>query len=225
MKLAIIGAGQLGYQLYRAAPTAQRLLIDTRPSCPEYFADAELGYTTNLKDAAQCDIVAMAVPPAACQGILETICPVLKAGTIVLNFPTKYLMPQELKDKFPAVKLLESKLLGSAVGLSRGLEHLVILDEANTDAQTAEQVKACLSGLKVTVGDYRIVPKVNSFAMKAALADAIRLEKDLRGQGYGDDVVKAVVGGLMPGSIISYVADTLGEFGRDLVEELRQEEK
>ena len=221
MKLAIIGAGQLGYQLFTAAPTAERLLIDTRETCPAYFSGAELGYSRNLKDAGMCDIVAMAVPPAACQSILETICPVMKEGSIVLNFPTKYLMPQDLKSAFPALHLLESKLLGSAVGLSKGLDHLVILSQA--DQAVVEQIKSCLSGLKFTVGDYTIVPKVNNFGMKAALAAAIQLEKDLRQQGYSEEVIKPAVGGLMPGSIISYAADTLGEFGRELVEELRKQ--
>lgn len=219
MKLAIIGAGQLGYQLFSAAPTAQRLLIDTRETCPEYFSGAELGYSRNLKDAATCDIVALAVPPAACQSILETICPVMKEGSIVLNFPTKYLLPQDLKAAFPKVNLLESKLLGSAVGLSKGLDHLVILSE--TDNAVVEKIKTCLSGLKFTVGDYLIVPKVNNFGMKAALAAAIQLEKDLHQQGYGEEVIKPAVGGLMAGSIISYAAGTLGEFGLELVEELR----
>lgn len=220
MKLAIIGAGQLGYQLFNAAPAAERMLIDTRADCPAHFANAELGYSRNLKDAAKCDIVALAVPPAACQKILETICPVMKDGSVILNFPTKYLIPQELKDAFPAVNLMESKLLGSAVGLSRGLDHCVILSEA--DEPVVERIKLCLSGLKFAVGDYLMVPKINSFGMKAALAAAIKLEEDLRRQGYSEEMIKPAVGGLMAGSIISYAANTLGEFGLELVEELKQ---
>ena len=37
MKFAIIGGGQLGQQLFNAS-SCQRLIIDTRPQCPECFA-------------------------------------------------------------------------------------------------------------------------------------------------------------------------------------------
>lgn len=220
MKLAIIGAGQLGYQLFKAASTAERMVIDTREVCPSYFADAELGYSRNLKDASECGIVALAVPPAACQKILETICPIMKDGSVILNFPTKYLIPQEMKDAYQNLNLMESKLLGSAVGLDKGLDHCVILSKA--EEPVVERIRQGLSGLKFTVGDYTLVPKVNSYGMKAALAAAIQLEKDLREQGCSEEIIKPAVGGLMAGSIISYAANTLGEFGLELVEELKQ---
>lgn len=220
MKLAVIGAGQLGYQVYSAATNSERMLIDTHEVCPECFRNAELGYSRSILDAAKCEIVALAVPPSACQQILETICPLMKGGSIILNFPTKYLMPETLKSAFPKLNLMESKLLGSAVGLSKGLDHRIILSEA--DASVVEQIKACLPGMRFTVGDYLQVPKINMFGMKAALAAAIRLEKDLREQGYSEELIQPAVGGLMAGSIISYAANTLGEFGLDLVDELKQ---
>lgn len=220
MKLAIIGAGQLGYQIFNAA-AAERLLVDTRETCPACFAGAELGYSRELKDAGECDMVALAVPPAACQKILETICPVMRDGGLVLDFPTKYLIPQELKDTFHNLHLMESKLLGSAVGLAKGLDHRVILSEA--DQPVIERIKVCLPGLHFSVGDYRMVPEINRFGMKAALAAAIKLEDGLRRQGYSEEMIKPALGGLMAGSIISYAADTLGEFGLELVRELKKE--
>ena len=107
MKFAIIGGGQLGQQLFNAS-SCQRMIIDTRPQCPECFAKAELGYSNDLKDAAKCDVVARAVPPAACQSVMDAICPVLPAGTIVLDFPTKWQIPQEMRAAYPQLKLMES---------------------------------------------------------------------------------------------------------------------
>ena len=104
MKFAIIGGGQLGQQLFNAS-SCQRMIIDTRPQCPECFAKAELGYSNDLKDAAKCDVVALAVPPAACQSVMDAICPVLPAGTIVLDFPTKWQIPQEMRAAYPQLKL------------------------------------------------------------------------------------------------------------------------
>lgn len=221
MKLAIIGGGQLGCQLFDAAFGAQRLLIDTRDNCPAHFVAAELGYSQILTDAASCDVVALAVPPGICQSILDTICPVMSAGSIILNFPTKYLIPQSLREAFPALHLMESKLLGSAVGLSKGLDHLVLLSQA--EETVVERVRQCLPGLKLAVGDYRLVPEINRFGMKVALTAAIQLENALRERGCDETLLRPAVGGLMAGSIISYAADTLGEFGLELVEELRRE--
>lgn len=218
MKLAIIGGGQLGCQLFNAS-SCERLIIDTKPECPECFAQAELGYSNDMKDAAKCDVVALAVPPTVCQSVMETICPILSAGTIVLNFPTKWIMPEELKAAYPQLKLLESKLLGSAVGLSKGLEAMVLLSE--TDAETEKKVQDCLPKLNVTVGDWAKVPYLNAEASRAALVAAVELEKKLLGEGYAEDVVKSLIGGLMPGIIISYRNDTLGGFGREIVNSLK----
>lgn len=218
MKLAIIGGGQLGRQLFSAS-SCERLIIDTLPQCPEYFASAELGYSTDMKDAAKCDVVALAVPPAVCPKVMEQICPILSAGTIVLNFPTKWTMPEELKTAYPQLKLLESKLLGSAVGLSKGLEALILLSD--TDADTEKKVQECLPKLNVAVGDWAKVPYLNAEASRAALVAAVELEKKLLGEGYAEEVVKSLVGGLMPGILVSYRNDTLGGFGREIVNSLK----
>ena len=218
MKFAIIGGGQLGQQLFNAS-SCQRMIIDTRPQCPEYFAKAELGYSNDLKDAAKCDVVALAVPPAACQSVMDAICPVLPAGTIVLDFPTKWQIPQEMRAAYPQLKLMESKLLGSAVGLSKGLEALVLLSQA--DEETVQKVKDCLPGLNVAVGQWDKVPYLNSEASRAALVAAVELEKKLLGEGYEEEVVKSLIGGLMPGILVSYRNDTLGGFGKEIVKSLK----
>ena len=218
MKFAIIGGGQLGQQLFNAS-SCQRMIIDTRPQCPECFAKAELGYSNDLKDAAKCDVVALAVPPAACQSVMDAICPVLPAGTIVLDFPTKWQIPQEMRAAYPQLKLMESKLLGSAVGLERGLEGLVVLSQ--TDPATEQLVKDCLPGLDFTVGAWDKVPYLNAEASRAALTAAVQLEKKLTAEGFPQEEIKTLMGGLMPGILISYRNDTLGGFGKEIVRSLK----
>ena len=48
-----------------------------------------------------------------------------------------------------------------------------------------------------------------------------KLEKKLLGEGYEEEVVKSLIGGLMPGILVSYRNDTLGGFGKEIVESLK----
>ena len=218
MKLAIVGGGQLGRQLFKAS-RCQRMILGTKPQCPAGLEGAELGYSTDLSAAAGCDVVAVAIPPAACPQVLEELCAALPAGTVVLNFPTKWAMPKELYERYPGLKLLESKLLGSAVGLERGLEGLVVLSQ--TDPATEQLVKDCMPGLDFTVGAWDKVPYLNAEASRAVLTAAVQLEKKLAAEGFPQEEIKTLMGGLMPGILISYRNDSLGGFGKEFVRSLK----
>ena len=41
------------------------------------------------------------------------------------------------------------------------------------------------------------------------------------GEGYEEEVVKSLIGGLMPGILVSYRNDTLGGFGKEIVRSLK----
>ena len=56
---------------------------------------------------------------------------------------------------------------------------------------------------------------------RAALVAAVELEKKLLGEGYEEEVVKSLIGGLMPGILVSYRNDTLGGFGKEIVKSLK----
>ena len=68
--LGLMGGGQLGRQLFKAS-RCQRMILGTKPQCPAGLEGAELGYSTDLSAAAGCDVVAVAIPPAACPQVLE----------------------------------------------------------------------------------------------------------------------------------------------------------
>ena len=62
---------------------------------------------------------------------------------------------------------------------------------------------------------------MNAEASRAALVAAVELEKKLLGEGYEEEVVKSLIGGLMPGILVSYRNDTLGGFGKEIVKSLK----
>ena len=71
------------------------------------------------------------------------------------------------------------------------------------------------------MGQWDKVPYLNSEASRAALVAAVELEKKLLGEGYEEEVVKSLIGGLMPGILVSYRNDTLGGFGKEIVKSLK----
>ena len=221
MKFALVGPGQLGQQVFKAA-VGERLIVGEDLMAADTFGkEAELGVTTDMTQAAQCQVAAVCVPPAGCAAAFQQLCPNLAPGSIVLNFSTKWVIPQELREQFPQLQLLEAKLVGSAVSLSYGLYKVVVL--GTQDSELTKLIQETLPGMNVVAGDYTLVKDINTLATKTALVAALSLEKELTAQGLAPEIIKAAVGGLMPGVLISYSNDTLGGFAREIVKQLKEE--
>ncbi|WMJ83991.1 hypothetical protein ACS3UN_12985 [Oscillospiraceae bacterium LTW-04] len=223
MNFALIGPGQLGRVIFHAA-TGQRLVIgrnaaEAQVVCP----NAELGYSTQLQSAAQCQIVAVALPAHACEEVFDSLCSFMPPESILLNFSTSWDIPKALRERFPSLYLLDSKVVGSALGMARGMKSLIVL--GSTDEHTTGKVQMSLPGLTIQMGDYRLVKKVNTVATKTALAAALALEKELSEQGIPSEMVKAATEGLMPGVLISYSQGTLGEFAKSMINTLKNESR
>lgn len=219
MSFAVIGPGKLGKILFQAA-AGPRLVIGRSPKRLEPFREqAELGITTQLADAARCQITAASVPAGACESVFNTLCPQLPEGHILLNFSTNWDIPQELAERYPRLRLLNVKLVGSAIGISHGLKGLAVVAQASDEL--LEQLQKALPGLELMTGDPIAVRDINTRATRAALAAAINLEKELAGLNVPEPMIRAAVGCLMPGVIIAYRNNELGGFAQKIVDELR----
>ena len=220
-KLALVGPGQLGKQIYNAMG-GERLVIGVdEADCRRFGENPELGYSWDLKDAAACGIVAMTVHPEVCRSVLDAICPVMQEGSVILNFSTKYQIPEEVRAAYPKLSLLEAKVLGSAVGMSHGLKPVIVL--SSRDAALTERVVAAFPGLKMVEGDWTLVPKINSIGTAGAIRAGFELQEEMVGQGIPAELAKAALDCLVPGALISYAAGTLGKFGLEVLEQLQKE--
>ena len=223
-RIALIGPGQLGRQVYRRMDGDRLVIGIDEADCIRFGtteAPPELGYSWNVQDASQCGIVAITLHPDVCGQTLETICPLLKDGTVVLVFATKYTIPQEMKDQFPKLSLVESKLIGSAVGMDHGLPGTIIL--SCRDASLTARIRAAFPGLDMQEGDWEKVPLINNLGTAAAIRAAFLLEQEYVSNGIPEEMAKAAMKCLVPGALISYAAGTLGKFGLDVLDELKKE--
>lgn len=221
MKVALIGPGQLGRVVFRAA-AGERLVICEALSDAEAMKDqAELGLSTEMKAAGQCQVAAVTVPAPACPGVFDSLCPHMAPGSIVLNFATGWVIPEELRARYPQIFLLEAKVIGSAMGMAQGLKGMIVLGCDREDI--VAQVREALPGLKFQPGDSQIAKFINTLGTKVALSAALELEEELQAKGIPEEMINTAVGGLMPGVLISYSKGTLGEFARKVEADLRKE--
>ncbi len=219
MSFAVIGPGKLGSILFQAA-AGPRLVIGRSPEHLEPFrAQAELGVSTRLEDASQCQVTAVAVPAGACEQVFQELCPHLPPEHIVLNFSTNWDIPQTLVQQFPQLHLLNAKLVGSAIGISHGLKGLAVTNAARDNILA--RMRACLPGLELMAGDPARVRDINTRATRAALSAAVELEKELDAQNIPAPLIQAAAGCLMPGVLIAYQNGQLGGFAQKIVDELR----
>ena len=219
MKIAIIGPGKLGSELFQSSQEQRLVIGRSKPKQGAFYEKAELGYSNHIESAVDCELIAVALPHDVSEQVFDTLCPLLPDGRIVLNFSTKWNIPQRIREQFPQLHLVEAKLLGSAIGMSQGLKGLVLL--GSEQENIIQQIQACFSGLNMMVGNYTLVNAINTAATKAALKAAFSFEKELLEQGIVPEYINIAIKGLMPGVLIAYAEDKLGEFSQSIVNELK----
>lgn len=224
MKLILIGPGQLGTHLMHAA-AGERLAIGEDAGQTQAFAEAQgCAWSLDLRDAADGDVIAAAVPAGATPAVLEAVAGCVKPGAVVLNFATACDIAPALRERRPDVHWLEAKMAGSAVGMAHGLQSAIVLGPEADEALLA-QVRAALPGLADSFlpGDPSIVSAVNTLSTEAALRAAITVKKELAARGVPQTVIDAAVGCGLPGTAISFQRGTLGAFARNIVHKLENE--
>lgn len=220
MKFVLIGPGQLGQLLLRAA--GRDCLVIGRDTDRTRQVGEVYGcpWTTDPTRASAGDVIAVAVPAPALADVLDHVADCAKPGAIVLNFATAAGIAPAVRERRPDVVWSEAKLVGSAVGMAHGLPCAIVLGEQ--DPTLLRRVRDSLPGLadRVVLGDAAQVPAINRAATAAALRAVIDLEGQLRRMGVDQTLIDAALGGTVPGVALSYQQGTLGGFARQIVREL-----
>lgn len=225
MKFVLVGPGQLGQLLLRAA--GRDCLVIGRDADRTRQVGEVYGcpWTTALSRASVGDVIAVAVPAPALADVLDQIADCAKPGAIVLNFATAAGIAPAVRQRRPDVVWSEAKLVGSAVGMAHGLPCAIVLSEQ--DPTLLRRVRDSLPGLadRVVLGNANQVPAINRAATTAALRAVIDLERQLRQMGVDQTLIDAALGGTVPGVALSYQQGTLGGFARQIVRELTEQTK
>lgn len=223
MKFILIGPGQLGAHLMAAAAGERRTIGRDAEQTQAFARTQGCAWSLDPRDAADGDVIAVAVPAGATPAVLEAAADCAKPGAVVLNFATTCDIDPALRERRPDVHWLEAKMAGSAVGMAHGLKSAIVL--GTEDESLLARVREALPGLAgcFLLGDTSIVSMVNTLSTEAALRAAVSVKKELAARGVPQAVIDAAVGCGLPGTTISFQRGTLGAFARNIVKKLEDE--
>ena len=224
MKIAIIGCGLMGSGVASlAAPEAELLLIDREPSKAQALAQTCRGlWSCDLQDAREAELVAVVLPARAVGETFLALAEIVRPGAVVLDMATKGVIPSEAGEKRPDAAFVEAKIVGSGIGVSLGLQALLVVD--TRDEALLGTLRAALPGFgSILPGDTALVPQINARGAYWGIRAAVEAEREVRDLGLPEAWVKAVSGCLVPGSTLGLSQGRMGRFNREIADRIIME--
>ncbi len=218
---AIIGAGRLGAAVARRLPADTRIIIsDTETEKGRRLAEAVNGtFVPDLAGMGQADLIILALPTPVIKGTVETLLGLAKKGAIILNMATSAQLEPELKQRNPAITVMDAKLIGSARSIENGEPGLVVIDCSNPEQ--GSRVQQLLRGLcQVEYGDADLVGKISRICSIEAIKAAVAVRKQLRALHVPEEWINIAITSACAGTMQAYVNNDIGPFSQQIAREL-----
>ncbi len=224
MKIALVGPGKMGRAVSLNLTREEEVLIIGRGEERAKALAEEMGwpYSLDIKDVKDADIILFILDAHMLNPVMAEAAAAAKAGAVMLNVATKGVVDRELIEKYPRLRFADGKIIGSAVGIQRGLPGFMVVK--TQEQGIYEMVKKILPGFKdVVQGDADLVPKINSIGSREGIRAAVIIQKELEQYDIPKEWADMVVGCVCTGTIMAYVDNILGHFAAELAEKIRQE--
>ena len=226
MRVAVIGCGLMGSGIASLVSLrAVRMMIDSEEEKARSVAKNYGGsFSTELEAAKDADVIAVVIPASAVESVFRKLSVIAKSGSLVLDMATKGIIPQEVREERPDVTFLETKIVGSALGVRHGLPALLVAD--TDEPETLETLRKVFPGFEsIVAGDPQMVRTINEKGTYYGIRAAVLTEMALREMNLPEEWRKAACGGLVPGIAIGYSTGQMGKFGREIAERIEDEIK
>lgn len=224
MKIALVGPGKMGRAVSMNLTRDEEVLIIGRGEERAKALSEEMGwpYSLTVKDIKDADIVLFILDAHVLNPVMAEAAPYAKEGAVMLNVATKGIVDPELIAKYPKLNFVDGKIIGSAIGIQRGLPGYMVV---KTEEQWIyDMVKRILPGFKdVVQGNTDLVPKINSIGSKEGIRAAVIMQKQLEQYDIPKEWEDMVIGCVAIGTMMAYMDNILGHFAAELAEKIRQE--
>ena len=140
MKIALVGPGKMGRAVSMNLTRDEEVLIIGRGEERAKALSEEMGwpYSLTVKDIKDADIVLFILDAHVLNPVMAEAAPYAKEGAVMLNVATKGIVDPELIAKYPKLNFVDGKIIGSAIGIQRGLPGYMVV---KTEEQWIEQIK------------------------------------------------------------------------------------
>jgi len=218
---AVIGAGRLGSVVARRLPEDTAVIIfDGQPDKGSQLAETVGGaFTPVLAGVAKADLIIIALPAPAVTETVESLLELAKPGAVILNMATSATMTPALRQRNPAVTLLDAKIIGQAKAIDEGEPGIIVVDGA--DRPTFELVQQQLQGFcQVESGDASLVEPISYIASVEGIKAALAVRRQLRELQVPEAWIKVAVCNCCAGTMQAFANDDIGPFSQKIVRDL-----
>lgn len=220
----VIGAGRMGTIVTKKLPeNTKKIIIDSEIEKAKALADEINGEYSNKYDIlSDADIVALVLPAPVINKVLKPLLEKVKPGTIILNMATTGHVEEELKNIRTDVEVIDAKIIGHAMSMSKGEPGLVVVK--SEDEEKYNKIKEQLSGFgNVYQGDSDLVEKIAVIGSTEGIRTAVTIRKKLDKMNVPKEWADVVIRTVCAGTMKSYTENDLGHFAMELAKKLEQE--
>ena len=222
--VAVVGAGRMGSVIARRLPPdTKKIIIDTFPAKASELAEAVGGsWSVSPEQARAADLIALVVPASAIREILEKLQALVKRGAVILNMATTFSVDPATAAKSPGITVIDAKIIGHAVSMSRGEPGIVVVKTESTEILSL--IRNQLQGFAdVIQGDSDLVQAVNTIGSTEGIKAAVAVRKQLRAMGIADAWTDVVIRSVCAGTMKAFTENDLGGFALELAKRLEKD--
>ena len=207
----------------RLPPDTKKIIIDTVPAKASELAEAVGGsWSVSPEQARAADLIALVVPASAIREILEKLQALVKRGAVILNMATTFSVDPATAAKSPGITVIDAKIIGHAVSMSRGEPGIVVVKTESTEILSL--IRNQLQGFAdVIQGDSDLVQAVNTIGSTEGIKAAVAVRKQLRAMGIADAWTDVVIRSVCAGTMKAFTENDLGGFALELAKKLESE--
>ena len=220
LSVAVVGSGRMGSFVGKQLPKeVRKIFIDIDEAKAKELAQALGGeYAISAEGAKDADVIAVVLPAKAVNDTVKEIAKVAREGAIILNMATSGTVEDDVKKKHLSLHFVDAKIIGSAKVMAMGFPSCVVL--GTKDSDILEKARYLLPGYtKVTMGDAALVPKINTIGSTEGILAALEVRRKLKELNLPKEWEDVAIYTVCAGTMIAYVDNDLGEFGRKIVQE------
>jgi pyrroline-5-carboxylate reductase len=224
MKIALIGPGKLGTAVAARLPrNAEKIIIGRGEHNARRLAEKmDWPYALELSQCHDADAILLTLDAQDINPVLAQAAAFAKKGALILNMATKGVVEPALLAANPRLTIVDAKVIGSAIGLQRGMPGIVVVKTG--DQAVFDKIRYILCGFdQVVQGDADMVPKINSIGSGEGIRAAVMIQKKLEGLGVPKEWEKMLLRSVAPGTMQAFAEDRLGHFAQELADKVRKE--
>jgi len=218
--VAVVGSGRMGSFVGKQLPKeVRKIFIDIDETKARDLAHTLGGeYACLAEGAKDADLIVVVLPAGVVNDTAKEIATVAKEGAIILNMATTGTVEDEVKKAYPSLRFVDAKIIGSAKVMAMGFPSCIVLNTKDTDV--FEKARYLLPGFtKVTMGDAGLVPQINTIGSTVGIQAALEVRRKLKDLKLPKDWEDVAIHTVCAGTMIAYVENDLGEFGRKIVQQ------